>query len=72
MKKYYTVIELRIKYRRILERIPKKEICATAQKQVTMIPRNQEKVAQEVTLKKLMFLRKVLSQLTVEKFYLTA
>ena len=36
-----------------------------------MIPRNHEKVAQEVTLMKLIFLRKVLSQLAVGKFYLT-
>ena len=35
------------------------------QKQVTMIPRNHEKVAQEVTMMKLIFLRMVLSQLTV-------
>ena len=41
-----------------------------AQKQVTMIPRNHKKVAQEVTLMKLIFLRKMLSQLTAGKFYL--
>ena len=34
------------------------------------MPRNHEKVAQEVTLMKLIFLRKVLSQLTAGKFYL--
>ena len=43
----------------------------TAEKQVTMIPRKPEKLAQEVTLMKLIFLRKALSQLIVGKFYET-
>ena len=50
---------------------PKKRDLSETQKQVTMIPRNHKKVVQEVILKKLTFLRKELSQLTVEKFYLT-
>ena len=50
----------------------KKKALIDTQKQVTVIPRNHKKVAQEVRLRKLMFLRKVLSQLTVEKSYLTA
>ena len=50
----------------------KKNALIDTQKQVTVIPRNHKKVAQEVRLRKLMFLRKVLSQLTVEKSYLTA
>ena len=50
---------------------PKKRDLNDGSKQVTIIPRNHEKVAQEVKLLKLIFLRKVLSQLTVGKIYLT-
>ena len=50
---------------------PKKIDLSDGSKQVAMISRNHEKVAQEVTLMKQIFLRRVLSHLTVRKFCLT-
>ena len=50
---------------------PKKKDLSDGSKTGDDIPRKHEKVAQEVKLMKLIFLRKVLSQLTVGKFYLT-
>ena len=68
LQKYYTVMEIWIKYRSILEIVPRKGIWVTAEKQVMMIPVKHQKIALEVKLMKLICLR---SPLTVVKFYLT-